>query len=77
MNKKTLRHFSFLLAILMMLFSAPSIFAIEFGDVKGNWAEEYISWCSAKNIIKGYEDGTFSLQEISQMRSLRLCSQEQ
>lgn len=59
MNKKTLRHFSFLLAILMMLFSAPSIFAIEFGDVKGNWAEEYISWCSAKNIIKGYEDGTF------------------
>lgn len=59
MNKKTLRHFSFLLAILMMLFSAPSIFAIEFGDVKGNWAEEYISWCSEKNIIKGYEDGTF------------------
>lgn len=59
MNKKTLRHFSFLLAILMMLFSAPSIFAIEFGDVKSNWAEEYISWCSAKNIIKGYEDGTF------------------
>lgn len=59
MNKKTLRHFSFLLAILMMLFLAPSIFAIEFGDVKGNWAEEYISWCSAKNIIKGYEDGTF------------------
>lgn len=59
MNKKTFRHFSFLLAILIMLFSAPSIFAIEFGDVKGNWAEEYISWCSAKNIIKGYEDGTF------------------
>lgn len=59
MNKKTLRHFSFLLAILMMLFSASSIFAIEFGDVKGNWAEEYISWCSEKNIIKGYEDGTF------------------
>lgn len=59
MNKKTFRHFSFLLAILMMLFSAPSIFAIEFGDVKGNWAEEYISWCSEKNIIKGYEDGTF------------------
>lgn len=59
MNKKTLRHFSFLLAILMMLFSAPSIFAIEFGDLKGNWAEEYISWCSEKNIIKGYEDGTF------------------
>lgn len=59
MNKKTLRHFSFLLAILMMLFSVSSIFAIEFGDVKGNWAEEYISWCSEKNIIKGYEDGTF------------------
>ncbi len=33
---------------------------VTFPDVsKNSWAKGYISWCAAKNIVGGYEDGTF------------------
>jgi hypothetical protein len=33
---------------------------VTFPDVPANsWAKGYISWCAGKNIVGGYEDGTF------------------
>ena len=37
---------------------------VTFPDVaQNNWAKGYISWCAAKSIVGGYEDGTFKPEE--------------
>lgn len=33
-----------------------------FSDTKGHWAEEYITFCSKKGMIKGYDDNTYRPQ---------------
>lgn len=60
MKKKKILTLNFLILALMM---PSNIFAKEFKDVKRNgnvsWAYEYIDELSNKNILKGYEDGSF------------------
>lgn len=49
--------------VILALMAPNNIFAKEFKDVKQNgnvsWAYEYIDELSNKNILKGYENGTF------------------
>ncbi len=51
------------LAILLILSLTTQVFAesknIDFSDIKGHWAEEYIGDFITNGIIKGYPDGTF------------------
>lgn len=60
MKKKNILTLNLVIVALMM---PNNIFAKEFKDVKrsGNvaWAYEYIDELSDKNILKGYEDGSF------------------
>ncbi len=51
------RTISFLL-IILMIFS--SVYASSFKDLSGShWAYEYIMYLTSKNVINGYNDGTF------------------
>lgn len=49
-----------LIYVLYTTFSDAGEGSVKFADVAAdNWATGYISWCSAKSIVGGYEDGSF------------------
>ncbi len=49
-----------------------------FNDISGHWAERFIMQLAQKNIVKGYEDGTFRPdQTISRAELMVLIAQQQ
>lgn len=47
------------LAKVIALFTEPGDLEVEFSDIDGHWAKEYILKAVSNGWIKGYEDGTF------------------
>ena len=70
MNRKKSFLGFFLMVVLLFSFTIPGlanqkqVITFDFNDSKdAPWAEEYISKMQAKNVIKGYDDGTFRPNE--------------
>lgn len=40
-------------------FTPAHVYAADFSDISGHWAEKYIKSAISKGIVKGYSDGTF------------------
>ncbi|QSX05263.1 S-layer homology domain-containing protein [Sedimentibacter sp. zth1] len=61
MNKHNLnKTLSLILAFMLIISSSIStVYAFDFCDVEGNWANDLINKWVDKDLIKGYSDGTF------------------
>lgn len=74
---KSKRLLSCLLALTMVLAmtALPASAATTFPDVQTHWAKSYIEEMTAKNMFKGYDDGTFRPEgKLTTAEALALCA---
>ena len=54
---------SLFVALLILASTSLTAFAASFSDIGGTYAKHYIEALASKNIISGYNDGTYRPQE--------------
>lgn len=57
--KKRRSILSIVLILFLLFNNSPFVFAANFRDTRGHWAEEYIDYLSNAGVLKGYENGSF------------------
>lgn len=57
--QRTRKTLSIFLVLALVISQTFSVFAISFKDVTNHWSKSYVEDMANKNVIKGYEDGTF------------------